>query len=196
MNELDFMKLAEVFADKPTIIYLAIFFFTFVLEDVATASAAILSSYGHVMPEVAYVSLLAGIVLGDLGLYGLGYGASQFKWAKRILERKKVALVNSWLNQREIIAVVGARFIPGARLPTYTAMGFFRLSFAKFIITVFFASIVWTSILFMAIFAVGEVFVDQLHVWRWPMAVVMIVLVMILPRIIEPFVRRRKNGSA
>ncbi len=191
MNELDFMKLAELFADKPLIIYLAIFFFTFVLEDVATASAALLSSYGHVMPELAYVSLLAGIVLGDLGLYGLGYGASHFKWAKRLLERKKVTLVNKWLNKREVIAVLGARFIPGARLPTYTAMGFFRLSFTKFMITVFFASVVWTSLLFGIIYTVGEVFVDELHSWRWPMAAFMIILVLLLPRLIEHIVSKR-----
>lgn len=194
MNELDFMKLADIFADKPFIIYLFIFLFTFVLEDVATASAALLSSYGHIMPELAYLSLLAGIVLGDLGLYGLGYGASHFKWAKRILERKKVTLVNQWLNKREVIAVLGARFIPGARLPTYTAMGFFRLSFMKFIITVFFAGVIWTSILFAAIYAVGEVFVDELEAYRWPIAIFMIALVLALPRIIDFFVKRKKEA--
>jgi len=193
MNELDFMKLAETFSDKPLIIYLFLFLFTFVLEDVATVSAALLSSYGHIMPEIAYMALLAGIVLGDLGLYGLGYLASHFKWAKRLLERKKVTLVNEWLDKREVIAVFGARFVPGARLPTYTAMGFFRLSFAKFIITVFFASVVWTSILFIAVYAVGEVFVDQLHEWQWPMAIFMIAIVLLLPRLIEYSVKKRKR---
>lgn len=192
MNELDFMKLAEVFADRPFVICLFIFLFTFVLEDVATASAALLSSYGHVMPEAAYISLLAGIILGDLGLYGLGYGASRFKWAKTILEKKKVAMVNNWLDKREVIAVLAARFVPGARLPTYTAMGFFRLSFMKFTLTVFLASVLWTSLLFVAIFAVGEVFVDQLDAWRWPVAGLMIVLVISVPRIIESVMRKER----
>lgn len=192
MNELDFMKLAEVFADRPVVIYLFIFFFTFILEDVATASAALLSSYGHIMPEIAFCSLLAGIILGDLGLYGLGYGASRFKWAQGILEKKKVKLVNNWLDKREVIGVLAARFVPGARLPTYTAMGFFKLSFFKFTMTVFVASVLWTSILFTAILKVGDVFVDQLEAWRLPVAAAMIILVLVLPRIVELFIQKEK----
>lgn len=193
MNELDFMKLAEVFGDRPVVLCLFIFLFTFVLEDVATVSAALLSSYGHVMPQAAYLSLLAGIVLGDLGLYGLGYGASKFKWAQTILHRKRVVLVQSWLDQREVLAVLAARFVPGARLPTYTAMGFFQLSFFKFIITVFVASVLWTSLLFAAIYTVGEVFVDQLEAYRWPLAITMCVLVVVAPRIIHSFFKKEKT---
>lgn len=192
MNELDFMQLADVFSDRPWIVCLFIFLFTFVLEDVATVSAALLSSYGHVMPEMAYLSLLAGIVLGDLGLYGLGYGASRFQWAQKILVRKRVVMVHDWLDQREVLAVLAARFVPGARLPTYTAMGFFKLSFTKFVATVFVASVLWTSLLFAAIYTVGEVFVDQLEAWRWPMAGLMVMLVVITPRLVRRFVKRKK----
>jgi membrane protein DedA with SNARE-associated domain len=193
MNELDFMKLAELFADKPLIIYLSLFLFTFVLEDVATVSAALLSSYGHIMPEFAYIALLTGIILGDLGLYGLGYGASHMKWAKRLLERKGVKLANQWLDRREIIAVIGARFVPGARLPTYTAMGFFKLSFTKFMVTVFFASVLWTLLLFTAVCAIGEIFVDQLDIYRWPMAIFMLLLILVLPRFVEYCANRKKK---
>ena len=193
MNELDFMQLADVFADRPWIICLFIFLFTFVLEDVATVSAALLSSYGYVMPEMAYLSLLAGIMLGDLGLYGLGYGASRFQWADDLLHKKGVVMVHDWLDQREVLAVLAARFVPGARLPTYTAMGFFKLSLHKFIATVFVASVLWTSLLFAAIFALGEVFVDQLEAWRWPMAGFMMVVVVVAPRLIQAFVKKEKT---
>ena len=193
MNELDFMQLADVFSDRPWVLCLFIFLFTFVLEDVATVSAALLASYGHLMPEMAYFSLLAGIILGDLGLYGLGYGAARFQWAKNFLHKKRVVMIHDWLDKREVLAVIAARFVPGARLPTYTAMGFFELSFIKFLITVFIASVLWTSLLFAAIFALGEVFVDQLEVWRWPMAGIMIVAVVVLPRFIQYFVRKEKT---
>jgi len=191
MNELDFMKLAEVFADKPLIIYLFIFFFTFVLEDVATASAALLASYGHIMPEMAYITLLCGIGLGDWGIYGLGYCASQFQWAQKILQKKQVTLVRGWLDKREVLAIITARFIPGARLPTYTAMGFFKLSFRKFIITVLIAGVLWTALLFAAVFTIGEVFVDQLEAYRWPVAGFLIILLYLLPKLFE---YRAKKG--
>lgn len=192
MSELDFMQLADIFADRPWILCLLVFLFTFVLEDVATVSAALLASYGYVMPEMAYLSLLAGIVLGDMGLYGLGYGASRFEWAKKVLERKRVVMVHDWLDKREVAAVLAARFVPGARLPTYTAMGFFRLSFTKFMVTVFVASVLWTSLLFAAIFAVGEIFVDQLAAWRWPLAGFMVILVIVTPRLVKIFAGKKK----
>ena len=162
------------------------------LEDVATVSAAILTSYDYIPWQGAYLSLLAGIILGDLGLYGLGYASSHFKWAQKILERKRVKVVNSWLSTREIPAIIGARFIPGARLPTYTAMGFFKLSFPKFIITVLFASVIWTSILFGAILLIGDVFVDQLEAFRLPFAVFMILFVIVAPRIFTLFHKKEK----
>jgi membrane protein DedA with SNARE-associated domain len=192
MDETNFLQLAESI-NQPWLLCLYIFLFTFVLEDVATVSAALLSSYGHVMPEGAFIALLAGIIIGDLGLYGLGYGASRFKWAQKILERKQIVLIHDWLDQREILAVLAARFIPGARLPTYTAMGFFKLSFPKFVGTVFVASVLWTILLFTAIFHVGEVFVDQLETWRWPVAIFMIGLVILLPRLIQKIYRKVRS---
>ena len=183
MNEYDFLMLAETFKDRPWIICLFIFLFTFVLEDVATVSAALLTAFDYLPWQGAYLSLLAGIIIGDLGLYGLGYAASHFKWAQKFLERKKVKLAHTWLSTREIPAIIGARFIPGARLPTYTAMGFFKLSFIKFILTVLVASVLWTSVLFTAIVLLGEVFVDQLEAWRWPFALFMIVFVIVAPRL-------------
>ncbi len=192
MNELDLIALAEVFEGRPWILCAFIFLSTFILEDVATVSAALLSSYGHIMPEAAYVCLLLGIILGDLGLYGLGFAATKTTWSSKLLERKKVALVQNWLSDREIMSILAARFVPGARLPTYTAMGFFKLSFSKFIITVFVASVLWTSILFFAIYTVGEIFIDELEQYRLPVAIIMIALVIIAPKIVK-LIRNKKT---
>ena len=148
----------------------------------------------EILVVITLIAVLAGIVLGDIGLYGLGYGASRFQWAQKILERKRVIMVHDWLDQREVLAVLAARFVPGARLPTYTAMGFFKLSFTKFMATVFVASVIWTSLLFAAIYTIGEVFVDQLEAWRWPLAGLMIVIVIIAPRLIQFLYRKEKTS--
>lgn len=178
---------------SPWMICLGIFLFTFVLEDVATVSAALFASYGYVPPQAAFICLALGIILGDFGLYGLGFMASKFEWAKKLLNNKKVQTAHNWLGERESLSVVTARFIPGARFPTYTAMGFFNFSFVKFMATVFMASIVWTSVLFTTIFFVGEIFVDQLNGWKWPIALLMIVTVIFLPRIIHKILATNKE---
>ena len=183
--DFDLISVAGMFSDNPWIICLSIFLFTFVLEDVATVSAALLASYGYVPPQMAFICLVMGIILGDLGLYGLGFLASKFEWAKRLLDHKQVKMVNNWLGKRKTLSVVAARFVPGARLPTYTAMGFFNFSFIRFVVAVVIASVVWTSLLFTAIYFLGEVFVDEFNEWKWPIALSVIVTVIFLPRIIH-----------
>ena len=56
---------------------------TFVLEDAATVLAAMDVQMGRVALGVALGALYAGIVLGDLGLYGLGRLAAMVPWARR-----------------------------------------------------------------------------------------------------------------
>jgi len=190
MAEPEFFDILANYADRPGLMALLIFLFTFILEDAATVSSALLASYGRIPPLVAYVALALGIMTGDAGLYGLGYLARKFTWAEKILHKRGVGMVQSWLNAREIQAIIAARFIPGARLPTYTAMGFFRLSFRKFMWTVFFASLIWTSILFMAIYSFGMAFVEELGHWRWPVALGILIILFAVPRLVQTLIRK------
>jgi hypothetical protein len=59
-----------------------------VLEDAATAGAALLAADGIVPVSVAIVALFVGITLGDLGLYGLGWLAARNARARRMLQHR------------------------------------------------------------------------------------------------------------
>ena len=63
----------------------AIILATFILEDAATVAAAMQVQDGDLSVWVALVSLYAGIVLGDLGLYGLGRLSACVPWVARQL---------------------------------------------------------------------------------------------------------------
>jgi len=56
---------------------------TFVLEDAATVLAAMQAQSGAVPLPVALLALYAGIILGDLGLYGLGALSGQVPMVTR-----------------------------------------------------------------------------------------------------------------
>jgi hypothetical protein len=56
---------------------------TLVLEDAATVLTAIAARAGSVRTSLALASLYAGIVLGDLGLYGLGTLSAQVGWTRQ-----------------------------------------------------------------------------------------------------------------
>lgn len=139
-----------------TLVALAIIIGTFILEDPTTVLVGVLAADGQVSIPVAIFSLYVGIVLGDLGLYGLGYLASAHPRLARFVHHDRLAPLKSWLEERYAITIFSVRFIPGLRLPTYTACGFFRRPLSTFFVTAIGATLIWTTILFFASFWFGS----------------------------------------
>ena len=138
---------------------------TFVLEDATTVLTAMSVQTGAVDPVLALGALYAGVVLGDLGLYGLGQAAARLKLARRWTP--SVQIGREWLRTNLGKAVFVSRFLPGARLPTYTACGFFGAGFRHFALVAILATLIWTSLLFMVSLRVGQALIDHLGQWRW-----------------------------
>lgn len=194
MDEMQLLNTLQNYAGHPWMISAIIFFSTFILEDAASVASGLAASYELIGPFWAYFALLAGIVLGDFGLYGLGYLGNHSKRAENFLNRKNVQKAKDWLGHRIILSIVAARFIPGARLPTYTAIGFFKLSFTKFAVTVFFAGALWSSIVFYAVYKAGMIFVEELGHWRWPIAISLIIAVIVLPKLFDLLNKRHRHA--
>ena len=98
---------------------------TFVLEDAATILAAMDVQVGQVTLVVALVALYVGIVLGDIGLYGLGRLAVTTPWARRWAPPERFGRSRDWLRTHVIKIVFISRFLPGARLPDLHRMRLF-----------------------------------------------------------------------
>ena len=140
---------------------------TFVLEDAATVLAAMDVQVGRVALGVALVSLYAGIVLGDIGLYGLGRLAASVPWAARLVPPERIARGAAMLNPHVVKVVFVSRFLPGARLPTYTACGYVGVDFRPFALAAIGATLIWTSLLFGVSLHVGRLIMEHLGTWRW-----------------------------
>jgi membrane protein DedA with SNARE-associated domain len=145
----------------------AIIMGTFILEDAATAAAAMSVQSGGVAMPVALISLYLGIVLGDIGLYGLGRLAAHMPWALRLIPPQRQDRGKKWLERHVFKVVFVARFLPGVRLPTYTACGFLGADLKKFILAALGATLIWTSALFVVSLRVGKFLVEHLGAWRW-----------------------------
>ena len=189
----DLLDLFRVLASDPLVLGLAIALFTFVLEDAATVASGLLSAEGLIHPLWALSALYAGIVLGDFGLYGFGRLARENRWARRLLEKRSVTLTRDWMGRRLFATVFGARFVPGLRLPTYTACGFFELSFLRFALYAAVAAAAWTTILFIVIFTFGRWAVEVLGPWRWALGAAIVVAILVMPRL---FSRRADRSGA
>jgi membrane protein DedA with SNARE-associated domain len=160
----------------------AIILATFILEDAATVLAAMQAAAGALSIPLALGSLYVGIVLGDAGVYGLGWLATLIPWIRRLLPPQQTAVVRAWLHGRVFQVVLISRFLPGLRLPTYTTCGYLHASFRKFILASMSATIVWTSALFALSLKIGDVLMAHFGVWRWAGGIALILFMLLAGR--------------
>jgi membrane protein DedA with SNARE-associated domain len=145
----------------------AIIIGTFILEDAATLLAAMQVASGAIALPVALLALYAGIVLGDLGLYGLGRASLGNRWARRLVPKRRRNLGRDWVRGKIVPIVLVSRFVPGLRLPTYTTLGFLKAPVLQFALAAVAATLLWTSGLFFISLKVGTLLMRYLGVWRW-----------------------------
>ena len=135
--------------------WLAVCFGTFILEDATTIEAALLVAGGHLSGRLALSALCIGVVLGDIGLYGLGRLGRTVPWARRWMPDTRRSRLRAEAGGRVIPIVALSRFIPGARLPTYVMCGYLGLGLARFALASALATAVWTTGLFYLSVALG-----------------------------------------
>lgn len=178
---------------SPLLLAGALILATFILEDAAMIAGALLAADGVMSPWLAVGALIGGIVLGDIGLYGLGKLATRSARVRRWLEGKRLKDAGVWLRQRVFWTVIGARFVPGMRLPVYTACGLFGASLRSFLSAVGLAAFVWTGALFAILYFAGKAALAALGPWTWLIGVVILLALIIGPRIIAS--RRAANAT-
>jgi membrane protein DedA with SNARE-associated domain len=161
----------------------AIIIGTFILEDAATVLAAMQADNGSISSLVALAALYIGIMLGDLGLYGLGWLSARVPIVARYLPPQRTDGIRSWLHGRVFRVVVISRFLPGMRLPTYTTCGFVGADLRQFSLAVVTATLCWTSLLFAASLRIGQVLIDHFGAWRWTGAAEFVVFVILAGRL-------------
>jgi membrane protein DedA with SNARE-associated domain len=156
---------------------------TFILEDAATVLAAMQVQDGKIVWWLALLALYIGIVVGDIGLYGTGRLAALWPWARRLIPQQTRDRGRAWIEQRVFRVVFVSRFIPGARLPTYTSCGYLHARFSSFALAAILATSVWTTALFLISRHVGQFLIDHLGAWRWLGAAIFAVLVVLVGRL-------------
>lgn len=168
---------------SPLLQAVAIILATFILEDAATVLAAMEAAQGSISIAVALSSLFVGIVLGDLGLYGMGRLAAHIPWVERRLPPRRTAAIHGWLRGRVFKVVFISRFLPGLRLPTYTTCGFVGADLRQFTLAAVVATTCWTSMLFGVSLRVGQFLLNHFGAWRWLGAAGFVVFVIIAGRL-------------
>ncbi len=163
------------FSVDPLFLWFSIFFITFVLEEGAAAFAVMLALSDMLSLPLATTAVYFGVITTDVGLYGLGYSASRFKWASRWIDGAKVKRAGAWMGQRLLPAIIMSRLLPWMLPPTFIACGFLRLPFKRFFWFAATTGLVWTAIVFGAL--LGFVNVLMHHDVSWQSGLVIVALV-------------------
>jgi membrane protein DedA with SNARE-associated domain len=164
---------------------------TFILEDAATLLAAMQVASGGLPLPLALGALYAGIVLGDLGLYGLGALSATNRLARRLVGSRRRTLGRNWVSRKIFPLVFVTRFIPGLRLPTYTTLGFLHASLPRFAAAAIAATLVWTTGLFFISLKLGLLMMHYLGIWRWAGLAVFLIVIVIVGRLATRIYNKR-----
>jgi membrane-associated protein len=114
-------------------------------ETILMSAAAGAFGIGDVRGIVGlFVAALAGSVAGDLLVFGLGRSSNRFLPAAAHAECGLGHWVRANLFRRPVVALVGARLLPGGRLVSTAAAGRVGLPLATFVRGSLVSSAVWS----------------------------------------------------
>ena len=177
---------------------------TFVSEDLTCIGAGLLVARGSLPWLAGVAACFVGILLGDLMLYAAGrigrpiLRVAPFRWLLRPEELERAC---RWFEEHSGVLVLTGRFVPGARLPTYTAAGVVRLPFPRFALCALVAAALWTPLLVSAAVLFGAaaqewlgVFRDQALAWLVATALAALIVLRVLLALATQPGRQRLAG--
>lgn len=146
------------------LLYLGIAAGPFVQEDAAVLAAATLSaSKPQHFPTIFFV-ILIGLILSDVWKYWIGWAALKNPHARAFAEKKHVANLQDKVQRHLFFTLLGARFLPLARVPAYVACGYFKVSYARYCLYIAFTATLYSIIIFTVCHYLGKAVGDKLEV--------------------------------
>ena len=139
---------------------------TLISEDLTCVGAGLLVARGALGLTPALAACFLGILGGDLLLYGSGraFGSrvvrvAPFRW---LIAEADLTRGRAWFAQRGPAAILGSRFVPGLRFPTYVAAGLLRAPFRPVLAWFAIAAALWVPILVGSAVWIGRPILDLL----------------------------------
>jgi membrane protein DedA with SNARE-associated domain len=127
---------------------------TLVSEDLTSLSAGMLVASGHLPFATALAACLLGIVVGDALMYAVGRWLGRPFLRKRplslLVQEETVERAAAWLRRNAFLALVASRVLPGARMPTFVALGLAGTADRRVASWYALMTLVWTPVLVAA----------------------------------------------
>jgi membrane protein DedA with SNARE-associated domain len=138
---------------------------TLASEDLTCVATGQLIGRGTLHPVLGIAGCAMGIFLGDMGLWAIGALAGRralaSTWVSRRISPTQTERARKWFERNTATAVIGTRFVPGARLPMYVAAGALRHRAGPFAFWTLVASLLWTPLVVLFVAVSGEAVVTR-----------------------------------
>lgn len=156
------------YASSPIALSLMLIVVSWIWEDAAVISGALLAADGRLPVSLAVVAVFVGICSGDLGLYYLGRLATRWRGLRRwILLNPKSRALSRRFRKRTFSNIMIVRFIPGLRTVGFTLCGLWHVSPSRFIVAMSFAGAIWIAVVFTLVYFAGASDLLQNSNWKW-----------------------------
>ena len=134
---------------------------TLASEDLALIGGGMLAARGQLHLAEAILAGFVGILGGDLLLYAAGrflagslLRRAPMRW---IIAPRDLARGREWFTHHKgLAAILGSRFVPGLRLPTYVAAGALHAPFGKVFGLLALAAAVWVPLVVTVSMQLGQ----------------------------------------
>ena len=172
MSDASFSELCQQLAGNIWLLGLLIAVGVCFLEDAARCAVGLLVAAGHINWWTAFIAMMAGSLLGDLGLYLIGRYAMAFCVNRRWINAGRFEKMKGYFSQHAIKAIIGARFFPGARTLAYAAAGATHYKVMKFMVVLTGVTLAQTLLYLYATDLIGEQVLSYLEdpAMRWTAA--------------------------
>lgn len=168
------IEVADIGTMSHWVLFGALFLSPFLQEDFGVILAAAASLAGAAPTLFLAGAILTGLVASDAWKYWMGRLARRYNWAHKFAEKPGVSVAGDLIRKEFLQTMLTARFVPGTRIPTYIAAGFFKADYAKYILTLMFTASIYIAVVFGLFHSVGAVAGEEAVVWLPLVAIVLL----------------------
>ena len=158
---------------------LALFGAAIAYENAALIAAAYLIVEQQAPSIPITMSIIAGFIVGDSLIYGLGAATGHVPLVRRWVGSEKMIHPRRWLEKHLVALVIVARVFPGPGVlfPTFFAAGAVGVPFWRFARTTALASVIYVPLVLLIIVTFGATIVTRLGWAAWLALILILVVV-------------------
>lgn len=166
-------EILPLLSNNPLLAALAVILVSWVWEDAAVVSSALLAADMVIPVPLAVVAVFVGICSGDMGLYYLGRLAVRWRPLRsRILLDPRSRELRRRFRRRVLSNIMVIRFLPGLRTLGFTLCGLWRVSATRFFIAMTLAGTAWIAVIFTLVYLLGTSEWLVSGPWKWSLILV------------------------